>query len=61
VASTVLSVGYVVWLIRGGSLVMSFVTSLPSWTSFDPLPIVASFEEAEQVADDEDSLQSMVS
>ena len=39
-----LSVGYVVWMLRGGTLVASFMSSIPAWCSFDPLPIVDSFE-----------------
>ncbi|MEM7782931.1 MAG: Ig-like domain-containing protein [Planctomycetota bacterium] len=35
-----LSVGYVLWIVRGGTLMASFVSTLPAWTSFDPLPIV---------------------
>ena len=58
-----ISVGYAVWLIRGGSLVASIATSLPAWCSFDPLPIVETFEAArknrKQTLDDE-SLTSLV-
>ncbi|MCC7335230.1 MAG: cadherin domain-containing protein [Pirellulaceae bacterium] len=41
-----LSVGYVVWMLRGGTVVASFMSSIPAWCSFDPLPIVDSFENA---------------
>ena len=37
-------VGYVVWLLRGGSLAASVFSAIPAWCSFDPLPIVDSFE-----------------
>ena len=40
ISTTSLSVGYIVWLIRGGSLLASFVSILPAWTSFDPLPVL---------------------
>ena len=61
VAATALSVGYVVWLVRGGSLLMSLVTVIPTWRSFDPLPIVESFEEAQAGEnDDEESLSSII-
>ena len=42
--TTTLSVGYVIWLLRGGTLVASLVSSIPAWCAFDPLPIVDSFE-----------------
>ncbi|MFK8020274.1 MAG: hypothetical protein AB8B86_10925 [Pseudomonadales bacterium] len=36
-----LSSGVVAWMLRGGSLMASLLTSLPAWKSFDPLPIIA--------------------
>ena len=51
VVSTGLSVGYVIWLIRGGTLLASMVSALPAWVSFDPLPILESFEEEEDLDD----------
>lgn len=61
VVSTALSVGYVIWLVRGGSLLMTMVASLPSWSSFDPLPIVDSFEHAQKKQEeDQESLHSLV-
>ncbi len=44
VVSGSLSVGYIYWLLRGGSLAASVFSALPAWCSFDPLPIVESFE-----------------
>jgi len=46
VASTIaltsgLSIGYVVWLVRGGILVGSMMSALPAWQMIDPLPILA--------------------
>ena len=40
ITTTTLSVGYVIWLIRGGSLLASFVSAMPAWTAFDPLAVV---------------------
>ncbi|MCA9065889.1 MAG: cadherin domain-containing protein, partial [Planctomycetaceae bacterium] len=40
VVSTSMTVGYVIWLLRGGSLLTAFLSSLPAWQSFDPLPIL---------------------
>ena len=46
VASTIaltggLSIGYVVWLVRGGILVSSMLSALPAWQMIDPLPVLA--------------------
>lgn len=60
IVSTSLSVGYIVWMLRGGSLFLSFVSSLPAWCAFDPLPIVETFEEAQSTEDTEESLSSLV-
>lgn len=35
-----LSAGFVAWLLRGGSLVASFLVSMPAWRHFDPLPVL---------------------
>jgi hypothetical protein len=51
VVSTSISVGYVIWILRGGSLLTAFVSALPTWSSFDPLPVLKSFD---QHNDDED-------
>ena len=59
VATTALSVGYIIWLLRSGSLLASLAASLPAWTSFDPLPILDSSSSDEQ--EDEESLQDLVS
>jgi hypothetical protein len=39
-ASSGLSIGYVVWLVRGGVLVSSMLSALPAWQMIDPLPVV---------------------
>ncbi len=36
-----LSLGYVVWLVRGGVLVSSMLSALPAWQLIDPLPVLA--------------------
>ena len=35
-----LSAGFVAWILRGGSLVASFLVSMPAWRHFDPLPVL---------------------
>lgn len=36
-----LSVGYVVWIIRGGVLASSMLSALPAWQMIDPMPVLA--------------------
>ncbi len=38
--SAVASMGYLVWSIKSGALISSFVAALPSWRVFDPLPVL---------------------
>lgn len=47
-----LSVLYVLWLIRGGVLMGSYLSALPAWRLLDPLPVLARVEE-ESEEDDE--------
>jgi hypothetical protein len=35
-----LSAGFVAWLLHGGSLLTSFLVSMPAWRHFDPLPVL---------------------
>jgi hypothetical protein len=53
VVTTSLSVGYVIWILRGGSLLTAFVSALPAWQAFDPLPVLQSFEQCRDDEDDE--------
>ena len=59
VSSIGLSVGYVVWLIRGGLLLSSLLSSLPAWQILDPLPILARKKDDDHSEDDE-SLESIL-
>jgi sugar lactone lactonase YvrE len=36
-----LSVGYVLWLLRGGLLLSSLLSSLPAWSVIDPMPVLS--------------------
>jgi hypothetical protein len=40
VVTTALSVGYVVWTLKGGYLVASAMASTPLWRMVDPLPVL---------------------
>lgn len=57
--STSVTVGYVVWLLRGGSLLTTFLSSLPAWQAFDPMPVLDQFNDGDG-EDDDESLASMV-
>ena len=59
VASTGLSVGYVMWLLRGGVLVSSLLSSMPAWRLMDPLPVLANTAPRTDEEED-DSLESLV-
>ena len=54
-----LSVGYVVWLARGGMLLASLLSSMPAWRAIDPLPVLANFRDDDE-DDDDESLDSLV-
>jgi hypothetical protein len=58
-ASTSLSVGYVVWLVRGGTLLSSVLSSMPAWQIADPLPILTRTKDEED-SDDKESLESII-
>jgi hypothetical protein len=45
--STGLSVGYVIWLVRGGVLMTSLMSVVPAWAGMDPLPVLAEMRRAE--------------
>lgn len=57
VVTTSLSVGYVIWILRGGSLLTTFMSAMPAWQAFDPLPVLQSFHKA--VEEEDDSLLSI--
>jgi hypothetical protein len=59
VMSTGLSVGYVIWLVRGGMLLSSLLSSLPAWQLLDPLPILSRRKD-DDGTEDEESLESIL-
>ncbi|MGB7305704.1 MAG: DUF4347 domain-containing protein [Burkholderiaceae bacterium] len=61
--STGLTIGYVLWLLRGGALLSSVLASMPAWRSIDPLPVLSSLDRAgDRSGDssDDDSLQGLL-
>jgi hypothetical protein len=59
VVSASLSIGYVIWLVRGGALMSSLLASIPAWRIMDPLPILGRMGDDEVDSDDE-SLDAMI-
>ena len=60
VVSSALTVGYVTWLLRGGSLLTSLLASLPAWSAFDPLPVLMSGAKPDDESEDQDRLVDLV-
>lgn len=56
------SVGYVVWMLRGGVLVSALLSSIPAWRLVDPLPVLGHMDDdGDEDGDDaDDSLESLV-
>jgi hypothetical protein len=61
VSSVGLSVGYVVWLLRGGMLLSTLLSSIPAWQILDPLPVLARKRDSDRDhPDDDESLEAML-
>ena len=58
--TTGLSVGYVAWLVRGGVLLSTALSSLPAWQFVDPLPVLARTRDAEDAEASDDSLEAII-
>ena len=54
-----MSIGYVLWLLRGGLLLSSLLSSLPAWRFVDPLPVLGRLQDDDDDQDD-DSVEAMV-
>jgi parallel beta-helix repeat protein len=57
--TTSVSIGYVIWLLRGGVLLSSLLATLPAWRSLDPFPVLSSSGGHDEPAED-DSLQGLL-
>ena len=57
--SAAASVGYVIWLARGGILLSSVMTALPAWRFVDPFPVLSRLSD-DETGEDGETLQSMV-
>ncbi|MEA2708401.1 MAG: hypothetical protein QOF78_1002 [Phycisphaerales bacterium] len=62
--TTLLSVGYVIWCLRGGAFVATLLTTLPLWKWLDPLPVLDEREREEkkdkQKDEDEERIRTMM-
>jgi hypothetical protein len=52
--STGLTVGYVIWMVRGGMLISSLVAQMPAWRLVDPLVVLNRFDELDDSDDEND-------
>jgi hypothetical protein len=43
-----LSLVYILWLIRGGVLLGSYLSALPAWRILDPLPVLSRVDEEDE-------------
>lgn len=55
-----LSLGYVVWMLRAGSLITTFMAQLPAWTMIDPLPVLQFASGKSRGEAEDDSLEDMI-
>jgi VCBS repeat-containing protein len=53
-----ISVGYIMWMLRGGYVLASVLSTMPVWQNIDPLPVLAALEAADD--EDDDSLETMI-
>jgi hypothetical protein len=59
--STGLTVGYVIWMVRGGMLISSLVAQMPAWRLIDPLVVLNRFDELDSSDnEDDESLGSIL-
>jgi len=56
-AGASLSVGYVVWMLRGGVLITSLLAQMPAWRIVDPLVILESLDQSDE---DDESIGSLL-
>jgi len=56
-----LSVGYVMWLLRGGLLLSTLVSTLPAWAVVDPLPVLSARKRRDEDARHDDPLERLFS
>lgn len=58
--TTGVSIGYVLWLIRGSVLLSTVLSSLPAWRLIDPLPVLGGMLDSSNSEEDEESLETIL-
>ena len=56
-ATTTLTAGIVSWVLRAGSLLASLMSTVPLLNRFDPLPILKTRNDEEDVEEDDDTTE----
>ena len=56
VLTAAFSTGYVIWALRGSFILASFLSTVPTWRSLDPLPIIDGAHKGGPADDDDESL-----
>ncbi len=59
-ATSTFTVGYVAWAFRAGYLLASVLTTVPTWQTIDPMPILAYIDNDDDDSDRQDSLESLI-
>ena len=54
VTGTACTIGYAVWTVRGGYLMASVLTAMPTWRMIDPLPVLRDFSAGSGTSDSDD-------
>ena len=60
IVSASFSAGYVAWLLRGGMLLSSVLSSIPMWRLIDPLPVFAFMDRRGSADNEGDSLDALI-
>lgn len=58
--TTGVSLGYVLWLIRGSVLLSTVLSSLPAWRLIDPLPVLGGMLDNSNADEDQESLETIL-
>ncbi|RKZ55185.1 MAG: hypothetical protein DRQ44_18120, partial [Gammaproteobacteria bacterium] len=54
-----LTAGVVAWILRGGALMSSLISTIPLWKGYDPLPILA-YKDEDEDEDEEDVVEENI-
>ncbi len=60
-ATSTFTVGYVAWAFRAGYLMASVLTTVPTWQTIDPMPILSYIDDEDDDGERRESLESLIS